>query len=251
MLLDSDYYLILLPAILLWFWALLRIASARRTAGRVQSWSGMTGAEAARAVMRAGATVTVEIEQASGQLADYYDSSRKVLRLSAAVESGRSLAAMGIAAHEAGHVLQHRAHAPGLLLRSLVVPFAPLGSTAYWLLFLAGLCLGIFPLVVWSTLTLWFTMILELANLPVEIDASRRARQALFAAGLVAPGEVILIDRVLNSMAWTHVATAFTGAWSPILGLVAARLRRVRGRIENGAKNLAEAPRKVQVAPHP
>ncbi len=99
----------------------------------------MTGAEAARHVMRAGAMGTVEIEPASGQLADHYDPGGKVLRLSACVESGRSLGALGIAAHEAGHVLQHGERDPGLLLRSLIVPIAILGSTTFWLLVLASL----------------------------------------------------------------------------------------------------------------
>ncbi len=102
--------------------------------------------------------------------------------------------------------------------RSLIVPIATLGSTTFWLLVLAGLFLGMFRLIIWSIFVLWFTVILQLINLPVELDASRRARRALLAAGLVAPEEEVVIDRVLNSAAWTHVAAALTGAWSPLRG---------------------------------
>jgi len=100
----------------------------------------------------------------------------------------------------------------------VIVPIAILGSTLFWLLILAGLFLDMFRLIIWSVFVLWFTVILQLINLPIELDASRRARQALRAAGLVAQEEEAVIDRVLNSAAWSHVAAVLTGAWPPLRG---------------------------------
>ena len=174
MLLDSDYYLIALPAVSLSLWAQWRLFSPEASASRIPAASGLSGAEAAR--RDAGRWCGTGGDRARhGQLSNHYDPSHKVLRLSHDVYSSRSLAALGIAAHEAGHALQHGPRYPGLLLRSLLVPVATLGSTTLWLLVLAGLFLGMFRLIIWSIFVLWFTVILQLINLPVEIDASRRA----------------------------------------------------------------------------
>jgi Zn-dependent membrane protease YugP len=163
----------------------------------------------------------VEIETAAGQLADYYHAARKVLRLSSGVASGRSLTALGIAAHEAGHALQYGARFPGLWLRRAIVPLANLCSTTFWMLVLAGLFLGVFRLIIASVFVLWFSVVLQLLNVPGELDASRRARRALAAEGLVTAEEENRIQPVLNARAWTHVAGVLTDLW-PIRPLVAS-----------------------------
>ena len=226
MLLDCDYLLIGLPAFTLSAWAQWRIVSACRVAGRVPSASGMTGGDIARRLLRTGGMETVEVETASGQLANHYHQAGKVLRLSAPVASGRTLAAAGIAAHEAGHVLQNRMHYPGLLVRAVIVPLANLCSTTFWLLVLAGLFLGMFRLIIWSVSVLWLSVLLQLINLPVELDASRRARQALLVEGLVTSEEDRMLQPVLNATAWTHVAGVLSDIW-PVRQLVAAAGRPV------------------------
>jgi Zn-dependent membrane protease YugP len=218
MLLDSDYFLIAIPGLSLSLWAQWRLFRARKIAAQIPSSSGMSGAEVAYQIMRVGGLIQVEVKPASGQLADHYDPETNVLRLSTAVESGRSLADVGIASHEAGHVLQHKARFPVLWLRSLLIPVASLGSSLFWLLVLAGFLLGIFRLIIWSDYVLWGTLILQLINLPIELDASHRARRALLAAGLVAPEEEVTIDSVLHAAAWKHVAATLTGAWPSLRG---------------------------------
>ncbi|MGC8639698.1 MAG: zinc metallopeptidase [Isosphaeraceae bacterium] len=213
MLLDSDYVLIGLPAFSLAVWAQWRLVSACRTAGRIASSSGLTGAEVSHRLMGSCSVNSVDVETTSGQLADYYVPSGKVLRLSAGVASGRSLAAVGVAAHEAGHALQHHARSPFLFIRSLIVPLANLCATTFWLLVLAGLVLGMFRLIIWSVFLLWCSVIAQLINLPIELDAGRRARKALVAEKLLTPEEEAIVDHVLSSAAWTHVAGVLTDIW--------------------------------------
>jgi Zn-dependent membrane protease YugP len=223
MLLDIDYYFIGLPALALPLWALRRIVATRAVARVKPSSSGLTGAEAALRVMQAGGARPVEIEPATGRLADHYDPSRKILRLSERVCSGRSLADIGVAAHEAGHALQQNSRFPLLLVRNVIVPLASLGSITVWMLAGAWLVLGIFRLFIWDVYLLWILMLLQLINLPVELDASRRARRVLREAGVVAPEEEQAVGAVLDATAWTHVAGVLTGFLTPLLDLVTLR----------------------------
>jgi uncharacterized protein len=208
--LNIDYLLFALPGILLASWAQWRISSAYAAASRVPAMSGLSGAEAARAVMQAGGVGPVAIEPVAGQLTDHYDPRHKVLRLSEGVYSGRSLAAVGIAAHEAGHAIQDASRYPGLVVRNAIVPVASLGSTVFWLLILAGLILGMFRLILLGIILFSITVIFQLINLPVEFDASRRARQMLLSTGIVAPDEDHVVGQVLNAAAWTYIAATLT-----------------------------------------
>ncbi len=123
------------------------------------------------------------IEPVAGQLTDHYDPGHKVLRLSEGVYAGRSVAALGIAAHEAGHAIQDASHYPGLIVRNAIVPVAGLGSTVFWILILAGMFLGMFRLIIAGIILFSATVVFQLINLPVEFDASRRARQMLLSTG--------------------------------------------------------------------
>jgi hypothetical protein len=133
------------------------------------------------------------------------------LRLSRDVYEGRSLAAMGVAAHEAGHAIQDATGYPGLVARNSIVPVASLGSQVFWLLILAGMLLGMFRLIVLGIILFSLIVLFQVLNLPVEFDASRRARQILLSAGLVSIEEEPVVARVLNAAAWTYVAAALTG----------------------------------------
>jgi Zn-dependent membrane protease YugP len=211
MLLTIDYYLLALPAIFLAAWAQWKIVTVMRRAGRVPASSGMTGAEAALRTLEVSAVAPVDVEPVTGQLATHYDSAHHVLRLLPEVHAGRSLAAIGAAGHEAGHVLQKPLWFPVLWVRAAIVPLAILGSTTFWMLISAGFLLGIFRLIVWGIIVLWGSLILQLINLPIERDASRRARQALVLARVVTDDEDRDIARVLNVSTWTHVAAILTG----------------------------------------
>ena len=224
MLLDIDYLLLGMPGIALSLWAQWRILSVCSAASRLPASSGLTGSEAARRLMQASGVRPVEITPASGQLSNHYDPSRKVLRLSQSVCAGRSLAALGVAAHEAGHAIQQASRYPGLIVRDAIVPIANLGSIAFWLLILAGLFLGMFRLIIWGLALFSLTVVLQLINVPIEIDASRRARQTLLATGLVTQEEGAVVGRVLNAVAWTYVAAIFTIVISPLCGLLPFRL---------------------------
>src|SRR5271166_1324847 len=206
MLLDIDYILLGMPGIALSLWAQWRIVSACSAASRLPALSGLTGSEAARRLMQASGVGPVEITPASGQLSNHYDPSRKVLRLSQSVCSGRSLAALGVAAHEAGHAIQQASRHPGLIIRDMIVPTASLGSIAFWLLILAGLFLGMFRLIIWGLALFSLLVLVQLLNLPIELDASRRARGKLLEAGLISAEQDPVISRVMKAAAWTYVA---------------------------------------------
>jgi uncharacterized protein len=206
-----DYLLFLLPGMALSLWAQARIMRAYAEGSRIPASSGLTGAETAQLVMRAAGVTGVAIEPVAGELSDHYDPSRKILRLSRDVYTGRSLAAMGVAAHEAGHAIQDASGYPGLVARNFIVPLASLGSQVFWILIAAGLFLGMFRLIVLGIILFSLVVLFQLLNLPVEFDASRRGRQILLSAGLVNVEQDPVVARVLNAAAWTYVAATLTG----------------------------------------
>jgi Zn-dependent membrane protease YugP len=218
--LPIDYFLFALPGMLLSSWAQARISSAYAAGSKIPASSGLTGAEAAAMVMRAGGVEHVAIEPVAGELSDHYDPSGKVLRLSQKVYSGRSLAAVGIAAHEAGHAIQDATHYPGLVVRNLIVPVASLGSSVFWLLIVAGALLGWMKLILLGLAAFSLTVVFQLINLPVEFNASRRGRQILEETGVITPGEDSMVSRVLNAAAWTYVAGALTSVLTLLFFLV-------------------------------
>jgi uncharacterized protein len=210
MLLTMDYFLFAIPGLALSLWAQARISRAYAAGSRIPAASGLTGAEAALLVMRAGGVTGVGIEPVAGELSDHYDPRHKVLRLSQGVYGSRSLAAVGIAAHEAGHAIQDASGYPGLVARNLIVPLASLGSTVFWVLILAGLLIGMMQLVLLGIILFSVTVVFQLINLPVEFNASHRGRQILQSAGVITAEEDQVVAQVLNAAAWTYVAATLT-----------------------------------------
>jgi Zn-dependent membrane protease YugP len=210
MFLTIDYFLFLLPGIALSIWAQIRISRAYAAGSRIPAGSGVTGAEAASLVMRAGGVTGVGIEPVAGELSDHYDPRHKVLRLSRDVYAGRSLAALGVAAHEAGHALQDASGYPGLVARNAIVPLASLGSQVFWIVILAGLLLNWVRLILLGIILFSLVVVFQLVNLPVEFNASRRARQMLLSTGMVNTEEDEVVARVLDAAAWTYVAATLT-----------------------------------------
>ncbi len=220
-----------IPGIALSMWAQARISSAYAEGSRIPARAGVTGAEAASMVMQAGGVAGVAIEPVAGELSDHYDPRGKVLRLSQAVYAGRSLAAVGVAAHEAGHAIQDASHYPGMIVRNLIVPMASIGSMLFWVPVMAGLFLGLMKLVMLGIILFSLTVVFQLVNLPVEFNASRRGRQILQSTGLVSPDEDQVVGKVLNAAAWTYVAATLTSVMTLLFylvqfGLLGGRRRR-------------------------
>jgi uncharacterized protein len=231
MLLTYDYLLFAIPGMALSMWAQARITSAYASGSRIPAQAGVTGAEAAGMVMRAGGVSGVAIEPVAGELSDHYDPTNKVLRLSPGVYGSRSLSALGIAAHEAGHAIQDATHYPGLVVRNLIVPMASIGSMLFWVPVMAGLVLGLMKLVLVGIILFSLTVIFQLVNLPVEFDASRRGRAILQSSGLISADEDQVVGRVLNAAAWTYVAATLTSVMTLLFyllqfGVLGGRRRR-------------------------
>ncbi len=214
--LDLMYWVFLAPGILLALWAQMRVQGAYAEASQVPARSGLSGAEAADAVLYQAGVSGVRIEPVEGVLSDHYVPGERVLRLSPPVYAGRSLAALGIAAHEAGHAIQDaRRYAP-LVVRNGLVPMAGISSGLSWVLIMIGFAL-MAAQSVWGQPVLLIgigafslTVLFQLVNLPVEFDASRRARIALVEGGLISREEDLEVKRVLDAAALTYVAATLT-----------------------------------------
>ena len=207
---DPLYLVFLAPALLLTAWASWRVHQAYAEAREVGPWSGYSGAETAEAILARYGLAPVRVEVTEGFLSDHYDPGEKVLRLSPEVFEGRSLAALGIAAHEAGHALQDATGYPLLKLRNGIVPLAAWGGNLSWVLIALGFALASMDLLMVGIAAFSFTVLFQLVNLPVEFDASRRARQVLRSLGLITPAEEPVVRKVLSAAAMTYVAATLT-----------------------------------------
>jgi Zn-dependent membrane protease YugP len=210
------YFLFLAPAMLLGVWAQWRVRSAYAEASRIAPQSGLNGAQAAHEVLRASHVPGVEIEPVEGFMSDHYDPRSKHLRLSPGVYGGHSLAALGIAAHEAGHAIQDANRYGPLVIRNGLVPLASVGGGLGWVIMIAGFLLSSVNAMLGNSLV-WvgiaafsLTVIFQLVNLPVEFDASRRAKIALIEGGLITREEEASVSKVLNAAALTYVAATLS-----------------------------------------
>ncbi len=210
MFLDPKYFLFVGPGLLFAMWASWKVKSTFHKFSQVGVASGMTGAEAARAVAEAGGA-EVKIERVAGFLSDHYDPRVKTLRLSPDVYDGRSISAIAVAAHEAGHAIQDVKQYKWLGFRSAIIPAVQIGSTAWIWVFLAGLFLNILALA-WVGVILFSTTVLfQIFTLPTEFDASNRAKTVLAHTGIVSTeAEAQGVSKVLNAAAMTYVAGLVT-----------------------------------------
>ncbi len=202
------YLLFSLPALLLGFWAQFKVQSAFNEYSKKRNASGMTGAEIARRILNMNGLTDVRVEAVNGFLSDHYDPVARVLRLSPEVYHSNSIAAAGIAAHEAGHAIQHSEGYFPLQIRSAIVPTVQIGSWLGPIIFM----LGFFFMgntVAWIGLGLFAaTAVFALITLPVEFDASRRAKAVLANGGMLYYGEMEGVNKVLDAAALTYVAAA-------------------------------------------
>lgn len=198
------YLLFIAPALILGLWAQMRVKATYAQARRIAA--PLSGAAAARHILDSAGLHNVAIEQVPGHLSDHYDPRHKVLRLSPEVYGSRSLAAVGIAAHEAGHALQDARQYMPLVLRNAAVPAASFGSGASFLLLILGMIFQFAPLVFLGIGLFGCVVFFQLVNLPVEFNASTQAKQQLVALGIVNSQELVYVDKVLSAAAWTYVA---------------------------------------------
>jgi Zn-dependent membrane protease YugP len=201
---DPMYLLFIGPALLLGLWAQFRIQSTYAAAR--QAPAQLSGAAAARHILDSAGLQNVGIEQVPGHLSDHYDPRDKMLRLSPEVYQTRSLAAVGIAAHEAGHALQDADQYAPLVVRNAAVPAASFGSSGGLLLLILGIIMGQ-PPIIWLGIGLFACVVVfQLVNLPVEFNASNRAKALLVSHGIVHEQEMHYVNKVLNAAALTYVA---------------------------------------------
>jgi hypothetical protein len=207
---DPLYFLVVGPFLILAMWASWRVKSTFTRFASVGVRSGMTGAQAAAAVARAGgAEVTIERHQ--GFLSDHYDPRSKTLRLSPDVHDGRSISAIAVAAHESGHAIQDVKGYAWLGFRSKMVPVCSFGSRAWIWIFIAGMLLKQPMLANIGILFFGVVVVFQLVTLPVEFDASNRAKLVLAESGIVVnEDEKAGVAKVLNAAAMTYVAAALT-----------------------------------------
>ena len=226
MFLDPLYMLILLVAGGLSLWASFLTRSRFKHYARIGASSGMTGEQAARAMLNHEGLHEVGIERVGGFLSDHYDPRSRVLRLSPDVHDGRSLSAIGVACHEAGHALQHAQQYAPLSLRSTLVPAASIGSNLSPYILMLGLFMGAGGKTVMlaGIILLAASVLFTLVTLPVEYDASARARSHIVMAGIVTPQEEPDVGRVLNAAFLTYLAAAISAVMTLVYWLLRSGL---------------------------
>ena len=217
--------ILMLPGLLLGIWAQSKVNNAYRTYSRVSTKSGVTASEAARRMLWQNGAGDVMIEQTGGNLTDHYDPRSNVLRLSSGVCHSGSIAALGIAAHEAGHAIQQAENYPFLKLRTWVAPVVNIGGALSWPIFFLGLLFSWQPLMMLGILLFAAVVLFTLITLPVEFDASRRALRMLSEGGYLTQQELGGAKQVLSAAALTYVASFVSAALQLLRLLTLARRR--------------------------
>lgn len=201
-----DYWWLAIPGVLLGLYAQMKLTSAYGRYSQIGNAAGMTGAEAAREILDSAGLQNMPVEETPGHLTDHYDPRKKALFISSENYHGTSLAAVGVAAHEAGHALQHKAAYAPLSIRMAIVPLTQFASGAAPIVVLLGLVFRL-PLFVNIAIIIFVVIALfQLVTLPVEFDASRRAKDQLLRLGLIRDAEAPGVGKVLSAAAMTYVA---------------------------------------------
>jgi Zn-dependent membrane protease YugP len=223
---DPMYIVLALPGLLVGLWAQAKLTMAYEKYKQVGLVAGVTGAEAAREVLDRAGLVNVPVEEVPGKLTDHYDPTKRALFLSQENYHSRSVAAVGVAAHEAGHALQHQVGYAPLNLRMSLVPITRFASVAYIGILALGFILGgaMFAKCIWAVVGI-FALItfFQLVTLPVEFDASRRAKEQLMSMGLVRADEAEGVRKVLSAAALTYVAALVSSVMQMLYMLTLAR----------------------------
>lgn len=208
MIFDPIYLLFVLPALALSLWASFRVKSAFNKFSKVGTLRGLTGAQAAQVMLDRSGIHDVQVVATHGMLSDHYNPVNKTLALSEPVYGSRSIAAVGVACHEAGHAIQHAQAYKPLWIRSLLVPTANIGSSLGYFVMLGGLIFSSTNMVLVGAVLFSAVLLFQVVTLPVEFDASARAKRMALENGIVLEQEKVGMDKVLNAAALTYVAAA-------------------------------------------
>lgn len=216
--------IILIPAVLISFWAQTKVNSTYNKFSQVRTMNGYTGMQVARMMLDEAGLWDVRIEMVNTRLGDHYDPRSKVLRLSPDVYSNPTIASAGIAAHEVGHAIQHKLSYKPLILRNSIVPVVNFSSNISWLLFFLGIMMGLKNLTLLGIILFSTVVIFQLVTLPVEFNASNRAIDILKSRGILYGDEVQKAGKVLDAAAMTYVAATLM-AISQLIRLIAINNR--------------------------
>jgi len=208
MIFDPMYLLFILPGMALSIWASVRVKSTFKKFSKVRTARGLTGAEAAAVLLRGAGITDVRIVRSSGMLSDHYNPVTKTLALSEPVHDSDSVAAVGVATHEAGHAIQHARHYAPLWVRSALVPTANIGSSIGYFAMVIGLFMASTNMVLVGAVLFSAVLLFQVVTLPVEFNASNRAKALVVEHGIVTMQERRGVDAVLNAAALTYVAAA-------------------------------------------
>ena len=201
-------FIILIPAMLLSMYAQFKVSSTFAKYSQTRNRRGVTGAAVAQELLSANGIHDVSVEHVKGNLTDHYDPRTRTVRLSDSVYNSTSLAALGVAAHEVGHAMQHNVGYVPLALRSSIVPAANIGTRLAWPLILIGMFLSIYDLIWVGVILFSFSVVFYVVTLPVEFNASSRATEMLVYNRILEPDEVGPAKKVLSAAALTYVAAA-------------------------------------------
>jgi uncharacterized protein len=218
-------YVLLIPGLLLGLWAQFKVKHAYAKYSKVSTSRGLTAEEVSRDILASDGNSGVAIEPIAGELTDNYDPNANVLHLSQGVFGARSIAAIGIAAHECGHAMQDRHDYGPLKLRIAIVPVVNIGSKLYFPIFLMGLIFTWKPLMIIGIVCFALTLVFSLITLPVEFNASHRAKETLAAGGYVTAEEMKGVNAVLDAAALTYVAAAISALLMLVRLLILSRNR--------------------------
>ena len=221
---DPLYLLFMVPGLILAGLASLFTTTTFNKYSRIGSSSGMTGAEAARRLLETAGIYNVTIEHVNGMLTDHYDPTSHTLRLSDQVYSSSSLSAIGVACHEAGHAIQHATDYGPLAMRSALVPVANLGSHLSYFILLAGFIFQSQSVIIAGIILFSLTVLFTLVTLPVEYNASSRAKKLMVTAGIVSRPEAASAGAVLNAAFMTYVASAVSALLTLLYYLIRSGL---------------------------
>lgn len=224
MLFDPLYFMFILPGLALSLWASFRVKSTFNKYSKVRSRRGLTGAEAAAELLRRAGIQDVRVVRAHGVLSDHYNPLTKTLALSEPVYNSDSVAAIGVATHEAGHAIQHATHYAPLWLRSALVPTANIGSSLGYMVMLIGLFMASSNMVLVGAVLFSAVLLFQIVTLPVEFNASSRAKALVVEQGIIGHDERTGIDKVLNAAALTYVAAAVSSLLTLLYFLVRSGL---------------------------
>ncbi len=217
---DPLYLMMLLPGLILAGIASLLVKTTFSRYSKVRAYSGLTGAQAAERMMRSNGIFDVTVEETQGFLSDHYDPSHKVLRLSPGVYESNSLAAIGVACHEAGHALQHASQYAPLVVRTVLVPVTNFSSMVAFYVVAAGFMFR--PLLYVGCALFAVAFLFALVTLPVDWDATARAKQHMVMSGIVSPDQESAAGSVLNAAFLTYLAAAVSSLMTLLYYLLRA-----------------------------